>query len=159
MAALRPELRRAFAAFAAYGARESGEGQLDSFRCAKLAREAGLLGGGRLSAQQLDVLFCQAKDRGARRWVGEEVGAGQAGWLSAPAGGCTARCQSPHPCPPRRLTFDAFLRLLALMADVRGAELAEVAGAVAALQAPSANGATTPDWVRFHDDRSTYTGA
>ena len=61
----------------------------------------------------------------------------------------------PSPC---RLTFPAFLRLLALVAGKKGAPLADVASAVAVLQGPAANGATEPEYVRFHDDRSTYTG-
>ena len=66
MAAKRPALERAFAAFATFGAHSSAAIELDSFRCQKLAREAGLLGP-RLTPQQLDLLFAQAKERGARR--------------------------------------------------------------------------------------------
>ena len=62
VAAKRPALERAFAAFA----NSSAAIELDSFRCQKLAREAGLLGP-RLTPQQLDLLFARAKERGARR--------------------------------------------------------------------------------------------
>lgn len=57
-----------------------------------------------------------------------------------------------------RLSFDAFLRLLHAVADKKGAPLGDVAAAVAALQAPALR-ATTPEAVKFHDDRSLYTGA
>lgn len=68
-------------------------------------------------------------------------------------------CLLLNPFPfPRRLTFAAFLRLLALVASKKGAPLADVAGAVARLRGPAASGATEPEYVRFHDDRSTYTG-
>jgi hypothetical protein len=36
--------------------------------------------------------------------------------------------------------------------------LGEVVGAVVALQGPSTQHATTPDQVKLHDDKSTYTG-
>ena len=65
----------------------------------------------------------------------------------------------PLPC---RLSFDAFIRLLALVESKRRTPLEEVAAAVAGLarRGPSlAAGATTPDFVKWHDDRSTYTGA
>ncbi|PRW56603.1 p25-alpha domain-containing [Chlorella sorokiniana] len=124
VAAHRAALERVFAAYATYGAREAAVVELDSFRCAKLCREAGLLApGGGLTAQELDVLFAKAKDRAARK-----------------------------------LTFAAFLRLLALAASKKGAPLAEVAAAVAGLHGPTATGATEPEYVRFHDDCTTYTG-
>jgi len=59
-----------------------------------------------------------------------------------------------------RLSFDAFLRLLYLVAEKKGAPLGEVAAAVAGLQqrGPALSRATTPEAVRLHDDRSSYTG-
>jgi hypothetical protein len=64
----------------------------------------------------------------------------------------------PH--PPRlscRLPFDGFLKLLALVADKKGVPVGEVVGAVAALQGPAVRG-TTPEAVKWHDDKSLYTG-
>lgn len=45
------------------------------------------------------------------------------------------------------------------MASKKGVLLADVASAVAALRGPTATGATEPEYVHLHDDRSTYTGA
>ncbi|KAL4444340.1 hypothetical protein ABPG75_012077 [Micractinium tetrahymenae] len=120
----RPALATTFSAFASFGLRGEAAGaapDLDSFRCTKLAREAGLLDSS-LTTQALDVLFAAAKERGARR-----------------------------------LSFDAFLRLLRAIADKKGVPLGEVAAAVAAVQVPAVR-ATTPEAVKFHDDRSLYTG-
>lgn len=78
LAAHRPALALAFSMYASFGLRDeaaSSTPELDSFRCAKLAREAGLLDSG-LTAQALDVLFAAAKERGARRWGGRGVRAG-----------------------------------------------------------------------------------
>ena len=71
-------------------------------------------------------------------------------------GGATTAPSSPR-CHCR-LTFAAFLRLLALVADKKGVPLAQVVGAAAGLQGPAASGATEPEYVRLHDDRSLYTG-
>ena len=64
----RAALEQAFASYAAFGARDSAVVELDSFRCSKLVREAGLLGGP-LTGQQLDVLFTRATrpDRSVRK--------------------------------------------------------------------------------------------
>ncbi|KAL4441547.1 hypothetical protein ABPG77_002051 [Micractinium sp. CCAP 211/92] len=110
-----------YAAFGLHGEAARAAPELDSFRCTKLAREAGLLDGS-LTTQALDVLFAAAKGRGART-----------------------------------LSFDAFLRLLRAMADKKGVPVGQVAAAVAAMRAPELRG-TTPEAVKFHDDRSLYTG-
>lgn len=59
---------------------------------------------------------------------------------------------------PPRLTFAAFLRLLALAADKKGMPLGDVAAAVATAPAPTAQGTTVPEAVRLHDDLTTYSG-
>jgi hypothetical protein len=186
----RAALERLFAAYAGFGVRDSAAGgppELDSFRTAKLAREAGLLGP-RLRAQELDVLFAAAARHSAsRRWVlpGSAFPRGfkwvlvvssglqlarvwlQAGPVSLPCLACrplsspdlaTLATLPPH--PPRlscRLPFDGFLKLLALVADKKGVPVGEVVGAVAALQGPAVRG-TTPEAVKWHDDKSLYTG-
>lgn len=43
------------------------------------------------------------------------------------------------------------------MADKKGVPVGQVAAAVAAMRAPELQG-TTPEAVKFHDDRSLYTG-
>jgi hypothetical protein len=67
----RQALEHLFASYASFGVtRDLGSApELDSFRCAKLVREAGLLGG-RLRMQDLDVLFAAAARKGgsSRRW-------------------------------------------------------------------------------------------
>ncbi|KAI3427944.1 hypothetical protein D9Q98_006334 [Chlorella vulgaris] len=122
----RQALEHLFASYASFGVtRDLGSApELDSFRCAKLVREAGLLGG-RLRMQDLDVLFAAAARKGGSS---------------------------------RRLPFAGFLKLLALVAEKKVVPLGEVVGAVAALQGPSTQHATTPDQVKLHDDKSTYTG-
>lgn len=81
--ATREDLMAVFTAFASFGLRGDAAAasaiELDSFRCSKLVREAGLLGPGpnrtSLTAQELDVLFASAKDRGVRR-----CGTGRCNW-------------------------------------------------------------------------------
>jgi len=75
VAARHEALLAVFQAYATFGQRrESAAGssppELDSFRCCKLFREAGLLGGGggALTTQALDLIFAKAaKEAGSRR--------------------------------------------------------------------------------------------
>ncbi|KAK9838481.1 hypothetical protein WJX81_002091 [Elliptochloris bilobata] len=57
----------------------------------------------------------------------------------------------------RRLTFERFLDALALLAERKGTSLADLAAAVLAARGPCVSG-TRADYVKFHDDKSTYTG-
>lgn len=68
VAAHRAALQSLFASYSTFGARDQGGAalELDSFRCSKLVREAGLLGGP-LRAQDLDVLFAKAARQGSSR--------------------------------------------------------------------------------------------
>lgn len=51
-----------------------------------------------------------------------------------------------------------FLDALDLVATKKGQPLAEVVAQVAGCAGPEAHGATQGEWVKLHDDRSTYTG-
>ena len=216
-----PGLHAVFAAYACFGAHGAGERgaapELDSFRCAKLVREAGLLSRD-LTLRELDVMFVRAKERGARRW------AGGGGSTQVPGVSSTASClllsrapstlpssgeltpASLFPTNPPRLTFAGFVQLLSLVAGKRDAPVAEVVSSVLELDARGPERrATTPEVrqvgecveggarrlmpsslscsappcgevsrplptphfsacihplqaVRFHDDRTTYTG-
>lgn len=53
----------------------------------------------------------------------------------------------------RRLTFERFLDALALLAERKGASLADLAGAVLAARGPCVSG-TRADYVKFHDDKA-----
>ncbi|BDA41253.1 probable tubulin polymerization-promoting protein family member 3 at C-terminar half [Coccomyxa sp. Obi] len=57
----------------------------------------------------------------------------------------------------RRITFSQFVEALALIAAKTGGSLADVASAVLAADGPSVTG-TKAEYVKFHDDKSTYTG-
>ncbi len=81
-----------YAAFGLHGEAARAAPELDSFRCTKLAREAGLLDGS-LTTQALDVLFAAAKGRGARRW-GQLGAPGRGDWGGGSRRLCLADC---HP--------------------------------------------------------------
>ncbi len=53
----------------------------------------------------------------------------------------------------RRLSFERFLDALALLAERKGASLAELAAAVLAARGPCVTG-TRADYVKFHDDKA-----
>ncbi|KAK9908613.1 hypothetical protein WJX75_000439 [Coccomyxa subellipsoidea] len=57
----------------------------------------------------------------------------------------------------RRITFTQFIDALALLAAKSGSAIADVAKAVLAADGPSVTG-TKAEYVKFHDDKSTYTG-
>ncbi|EIE25016.1 p25-alpha-domain-containing protein [Coccomyxa subellipsoidea C-169] len=57
----------------------------------------------------------------------------------------------------RRITFGQFAEALALVAAKTNSNLADVASAVLAADGPSVTG-TKAEYVKFHDDKSTYTG-
>lgn len=57
----------------------------------------------------------------------------------------------------RRLCFAGFLEALAQVATKKGVEVDDIKHAVISSAGPTLNG-TVADSVRFHDDKSTYTG-
>lgn len=77
------------------------------------------------------------------------------------------RC-NPLPTPPhlqitganrRRLIYDDFTAALDALADRAGVPPSSLRARVAATGGPRMSGdATSPDYVRFFDDKSTYTG-
>lgn len=58
----------------------------------------------------------------------------------------------------RKIDFGGFERALTLLADERGYTLAQVYNAIVSTAGPALNHVTTPDFVKYHDDRTTYTG-
>ncbi|KAL4440442.1 hypothetical protein ABPG75_003443 [Micractinium tetrahymenae] len=58
----------------------------------------------------------------------------------------------------RKVTFEQFLDCLDMVASKVKAQLPAVVARMAAAGGPSASGATAAEFVRFHDDLSTYTG-
>lgn len=64
-------------------------------------------------------------------------------------------------CPwqgARRVGFKEFESSFQMLAEERGCSLDDVRALIAACGGPRANGVTTADAVRLHDDKSTYTG-
>jgi len=57
----------------------------------------------------------------------------------------------------RRITFEAFERALGFVANKKGMDPSQVAEAITSSKGPVLTG-TRADNVRFHDDKSTYTG-
>lgn len=55
--------------------------------------------------------------------------------------------------------FREFESSFQMLAEERGCSLDGVRAMIAASGGPRANGVTTADAVRLHDDKSTYTGA
>ena len=55
------------------------------------------------------------------------------------------------------MSFDQFLSALVKVAEKKGQALEEVVRTVLAAGGPSVSG-TKADYVKFHDDKSTYTG-
>jgi hypothetical protein len=58
----------------------------------------------------------------------------------------------------RKVDFAGFERALTLLADERGYTLHQVYNAIVSTAGPQLNHVTTPEFVKYHDDRSTYTG-
>ncbi|KAK9820323.1 hypothetical protein WJX72_008971 [[Myrmecia] bisecta] len=57
----------------------------------------------------------------------------------------------------RKINFEQFLKALGIAADKKGAALEDVVKAILLAGGPAASG-TKADYVKFHDDKSTYTG-
>jgi len=62
-------------------------------------------------------------------------------------------------CPPRQrsIPFDAFQDALRLVAEKKGKEVSAIIAKVVGSHGPQISG-TQADYVRFHDDKGTYTG-
>ncbi len=58
----------------------------------------------------------------------------------------------------RKIDFAAFERTLAQLAKEKGMAPEEVRRAIVLSGGPSRNTSVTPDFVRLHDDKSTFTG-
>ena len=58
----------------------------------------------------------------------------------------------------RKIDFAAFERTLPLLAKEKGVPPEEVRRAIVLSGGPSRNTSVTPDFVRLHDDKSTFTG-
>mmetsp|Transcript_29164 Transcript_29164/g.82238 ORF Transcript_29164/g.82238 Transcript_29164/m.82238 type:complete len:896 (-) Transcript_29164:675-3362(-) len=58
----------------------------------------------------------------------------------------------------RKINFAGFERALTLLADERGYTLNQVYNTIVSTAGPQLNNATTPEFVKYHDDRNTYTG-
>jgi hypothetical protein len=59
----------------------------------------------------------------------------------------------------RKIDFAGFQRAVELLADARGCAPEAVRRAVVLSGGPQTNTHVTPDYVRLHDDKSTYSGA
>lgn len=59
----------------------------------------------------------------------------------------------------RKIDFAAFERSLPLLAEIKGATAEEVRRAIVLSGGPRRNSNITADFVRLHDDKSTFTGA
>ncbi|KAK9810553.1 hypothetical protein WJX73_000223 [Symbiochloris irregularis] len=64
---------------------------------------------------------------------------------------------SSKPQGQRKVDFDQFLLALSKMADKRGQSLAEVVRGILLAGGPTVN-STKASYIKFHDDKSTYTG-
>lgn len=58
----------------------------------------------------------------------------------------------------RKIDFAAFERALPLLAKEKGIAPEEVRRAIVLSGGPSRNTSVTPDFVRLHDDKTTFTG-
>ena len=58
----------------------------------------------------------------------------------------------------RKIDFAAFERALPLLAEHKGLALGEVRCAMVLSEGPRRNTSVTPDFVRLHDDKNTFTG-
>ena len=59
----------------------------------------------------------------------------------------------------RKIGFAGFQRAVELLAEERRCDVEAVRRAVVLSGGPHANTHVTPDYVRLHDDKSTYSGA
>jgi hypothetical protein len=58
----------------------------------------------------------------------------------------------------RKIDFGGFERALILLADERDFTLNQVYNAIVSTAGPALNQVTTPEFVKYHDDKATYTG-
>ena len=59
----------------------------------------------------------------------------------------------------RKIDFSAFESALPLLAEQKGVSAEEVRRCIVLSEGPRRNSAVTPDFVRLHDDKTTFTGA
>ena len=59
----------------------------------------------------------------------------------------------------RKIDFGAFERALPLLAEQKGVSAEEVRRCIVLSEGPRRNSSVTPDFVRLHDDKTTFTGA
>ena len=59
----------------------------------------------------------------------------------------------------RKIDFAAFQKALPLLAEEKGARAEDVRRAIVLSEGPRRNSSVTPDFVRLHDDKTTFTGA
>ena len=58
----------------------------------------------------------------------------------------------------RKIEFAAFEKTLPLLAKEKGVSAEEIRRAIVLSGGPHRNTSVTPDFVRLHDDKSTFTG-
>ena len=59
----------------------------------------------------------------------------------------------------RKIDFGAFESALPLLAEQKGVSAEEVRRCIVLSEGPRRNNSVTPDFVRLHDDKTTFTGA
>lgn len=68
---------------------------------------------------------------------------------------CSALC---HMQGARKIDFSAFESALPLLAEQKGVSAEEVRRCIVLSEGPRCNTSVTPDFVRLHDDKTTFTG-
>ena len=58
----------------------------------------------------------------------------------------------------RKIDYAAFERALPLLAEAKGVPAADVRRRIVLSEGPCRNSSVTPDFVRLHDDKTTFTG-
>ena len=59
----------------------------------------------------------------------------------------------------RKIDFAAFQKALPLLAEEKGCRAEDVRRSIVLSEGPRRNSSVTPDFVRLHDDKTTFTGA
>jgi hypothetical protein len=139
------------------GRRLLGRG-LDGRAWAKLCRDCGLLVPPALDAAGADIIFARVAAETAGGGVTGRPAAAPAARRAWACGGAPATVASTPP-PPRRLDFPAALSALRAVAAESGRPLGYVLRSVVAGDPVLDAGCTVPDaFVRWHDDKGTFTG-
>ncbi|KAK9864155.1 hypothetical protein WJX84_003510 [Apatococcus fuscideae] len=58
----------------------------------------------------------------------------------------------------QKIAFSDFENALSLVAEKKGVSVEDIKSKIASTGGPKMNNTTQPDYVKFHDDKSTYTG-